>query len=60
MSFSAEKHFFQVINLIDVESRHRTKFEHLDGQGNKLLLKVCAEESWKYEYVLDPKIFSFT
>jgi hypothetical protein len=32
-----------------------TGFEHLDGQGDKLLLKVFAEEIWKY--IFNPKIF---
>jgi hypothetical protein len=55
MGFSAEEYFFQVTNLIGLESRHRMMFEHLGGQGEKLLLKVFAEESWKY--ILNLKMF---
>jgi hypothetical protein len=55
MEFSAEEYFFQVTNLIGLESRHGMGFEHLNGQGDKLLFKVFAEESWKY--ILNPKIF---
>jgi hypothetical protein len=54
MGFSAEAYSYEVTNSVGLDSRHGMNFEHLDGQGDILLLKVFAEESWKY--ILNPRL----